>query len=234
MKGAIIQPYLFPYLPYLSLVSNVDIFVSLVDVNLNKRSLINRNTVSLGGHEMSFVLPIVKKSQNKLISEHFYEAAAWQPFWSKLIEFCSLSSLRDASSGKVFELLLKLSSSQDLNVGSLNTTSLVGLLRCLSFNVPRVISSPDIRSSISSSLSGTPAIIGMCLELGITHYINLPGGVSLYEPYRDTFSDNGIRLSYLDLDRYKSWSPSYCFFSSLSWVLSDSFQFNSLPLFLQH
>lgn len=69
MKMAIMQPYLFPYIGYWQLISAVDKFVLLDDVNFIKRGYINRNSILINGKAHMFSIPIRKASQNRLIMD---------------------------------------------------------------------------------------------------------------------------------------------------------------------
>lgn len=69
MKLGIMQPYFFPYIGYWQLMTHVDTFVLLDDVNYIKRGWINRNNILLNGKAHLFTIPIEGASQNKLIME---------------------------------------------------------------------------------------------------------------------------------------------------------------------
>ena len=63
------QPYFLPYIGYWQLLRAVDTFVVLDDVNYINRGWINRNRIAVSGEPCWMTLPLIKASQNKLISE---------------------------------------------------------------------------------------------------------------------------------------------------------------------
>ena len=65
------QPYLFPYIGYLQLVSASDIFIFYDDVDFIKGGWINRNKIAINGKENLFTVPLDSASPNKKINETF-------------------------------------------------------------------------------------------------------------------------------------------------------------------
>jgi len=64
---AIMQPYVFPYSGYFSLVCSSRDFVFCDDVNFIKRGWVNRNRILVKGQEYMFTVPLKQQSQNKAI-----------------------------------------------------------------------------------------------------------------------------------------------------------------------
>ena len=66
---AIMQPYLFPYLPYLALIYNSVEFVFYDDVNYIKSGWINRNRIVVNGGVQYFSVPLSQASSFRQIRD---------------------------------------------------------------------------------------------------------------------------------------------------------------------
>ena len=64
---AVMQPYVFPYVGYFSLLSEADVFVYYDDVNFIKKGWVNRNRILVNGAAHTFTVPLENVSQNELI-----------------------------------------------------------------------------------------------------------------------------------------------------------------------
>ncbi len=62
------QPYIFPYIAYWSLMNYVDKYVVFDDVNYINRGWVDRNRILINGEVKYFNLPIIGKSQNRKIN----------------------------------------------------------------------------------------------------------------------------------------------------------------------
>ena len=233
MIGAIVQPYLFPYLPYYALYSNVEIFIFLDDVCLNKQSYINNNKIFPTSNKSDFSLPIKKKSQNRFINQHEYSADQWHYFWrrlkSKFInnKLFSNSNLIEQTLG----IINVIDSGPERNVALVNSLSIRAVSSLMTKRPQKVRFSSDLRKHIEPSLNGTAAIIELCKLSGISHYINPAGGVNLYQPFKSEFHSNGISLNYIDLSRYTHLYKEYTFLSFLSLITINDSYLHNLPLF---
>src|SRR5688500_18274261 len=68
MRVAVMQPYLFPYIGYIQLMSAVDHLVFLDDVAYINKGWINRNRSLQNGKDHLFTVPLLGASQNRLIN----------------------------------------------------------------------------------------------------------------------------------------------------------------------
>ena len=118
MKLAIMQPYIFPYIGYFSLIHSVDKFVFFDDVNFIKRGWINRNKILSSKKELLFSIPLKKASQNKLINEIFI--ADEVPWEDKLLRTIEHSYGREPGFIKAYPLIeeVKFGKEYRLNQGS--------------------------------------------------------------------------------------------------------------------
>ena len=70
MRIAIMQPYLFPYIGYYSLIKYSDHFTFFDTPQYIRKGWINRNRLlSFGGKDVFFTVPVEKCSQNTAIKD---------------------------------------------------------------------------------------------------------------------------------------------------------------------
>ena len=207
------QPYLFPFLPYYLLVSNVDIFVFLDDVNLNTSSFINRNALSASGDRFPFTIPITKKSQNKNINEHFYSDSLWNKSWDSLLHFV-LFAAKKKSITHPDPLIQMVDSVKNLpfrNVSLVNSYSVRAVIEALNLTPPTYYFSSELRPFISHDSRGVEAILEFCRLLGASTYINPSGGTHIYLPHRDKFRNSHISLKFVNSSQHLSEFPLAAF-----------------------
>lgn len=65
MRGAIMQPTFLPWLGYFAMIDNVDVFVFLDHVQLEKRSWQVRNRINFNGSEKYLTIPVKKQSRDQ-------------------------------------------------------------------------------------------------------------------------------------------------------------------------
>jgi hypothetical protein len=187
MKGAVMQPYLFPYIGYYQLVSEVDKFVFFDDVNFIKKSFINRNSILLNQKKFEFSIPVAKVSQNRLIEEHMYTGDYANFF--KTLKF----AYRDAPNfHEIIEIVESVLRDGLLKVPEINGKSIRTVFDFLGLKKEFIFSSA---LSVGTGLKGQEKIIAICKELGITKYRNAIGGQKLYD--KKFFSDHGIELAFI-------------------------------------
>jgi len=188
VRAAIMQPYLFPYYLYWSLIQQVDIFVVFDNVNFKKKGFINRNYSFNDGTKKRFTLELQKSSQNKLISE--IDICTDQ---GKLLFFFKSQYKCCPYFDQVFPFLEDILSFRDGNLTSF-----------LSNSIQKICDYLDIRTNIilASSLQtqyhdlkGQEKILSICNLLGANEYLNLPGGRNLYD--KSEFNMRNIDLSFV-------------------------------------
>ena len=191
MRLAIMQPYFLPYIGYFQLMSAVDKFVLLDDVNFINRGWINRNRIAVNGEPHWVTLPLAKASQNRLISEiELVDDPSWK---RKTLRTVELSYHRAPHSGEVFSLF-----SDILNEarGSLSVFLFRQLQRMADHLGIKVQITPTSAVYPREGRSGQDRIMDICRREGATSYANLPGGRDLYDPA--SFAAAGIELLFLD------------------------------------
>lgn len=78
MKCAIMQPAYLPWAGYFNLISNVDCFVFLDDVQFERRSWQSRNRIIINGKESFLTIPTEKSPQSAIIKDmKIHQSSGW-------------------------------------------------------------------------------------------------------------------------------------------------------------
>lgn len=187
MKGAIMQPYFFPYIGYYQLVYEVEKFVFLDDVTFIKQGFINRNSILLGGKRHEFSIPVSKISSYRLINDHQYLND--QSKFIKLIEQAYKKSPFFYDVMPFVEAVIK---DKNNNVSQKNSKSITAVFNYLGLQRDFSYSSCE---NYEQPLKGQDRVIALCSMLGIDKYRNSIGGQSLYS--QEIFSAAGIELKFI-------------------------------------
>jgi hypothetical protein len=191
MKLGIMQPYLFPYIGYFSLISKVDKFVFLDDVNYIKRGWINRNRLIFSGQVSYFTIPLESASQNNLI----YEIKIHQNnFWQKKLKKTLFESYKKAPFYKnVSALFEEVLFTEEQSLSEVAKTSIIATTQYLGIPHNFVLSSSLYKNT---SILGQDRILDICLKESAEKYWNLPGGRELYS--LEKFKQNKIALEFVE------------------------------------
>ncbi len=186
MKLAIMQPYLFPYLGYFQLIRAVDAFVVYDDVNYIKGGWINRNFILSQGGKQLITLPLQGASPNKLINE--IEVGDQH----KILQSIRHGYGKAPQFGAVYPVLEDIFTRQEKNLANFLGYALRQVCGYLGLKPEWHISSALKKDN---GLRGQEKVLAICEELGATHYINVPGGMELYD--KQAFAERGIQLSFI-------------------------------------
>ena len=191
MKLGIMQPYLFPYIGYFSLISKVDKFVFLDDVNYIKRGWINRNRLIFSGQVSYFTVPLESASQNKLISEiKIHQNSVWQ---KKLKKTLFESYKKAPFYKKVSSIFEEVLFAEEQSLSEVTKASIILTAQYLGISNSFVLSSSLYQNT---SILGQDRILDICLKESAKEYWNLPGGKELYSI--EKFKQNKIALEFVE------------------------------------
>lgn len=191
MKLALMQPYLFPYIGYFQLLSQVDRFVFYDDVNFIKNGWINRNRLGLNGEPMYFTVPLNNASPfHKIHDVAITPAGGWR---RKLGESIRHAYSRAPHFAVVSGLVQRVFDTDTRHIGQLAKSSVRQVADYLELATDFVDSSTTYGNA---GLHGAERVLDICLREHATDYYNVPGGRALYEPA--TFAEHGIRLHFVD------------------------------------
>jgi hypothetical protein len=219
MKVAIMQPYVFPYLGYFQLISEVDTFIVLDDVNYINRGWINRNRIlNRRSETIQWTIPLVQRSSNRLIKDH--KIATDHPSWKKIPKTIHSVYANAPQFDEVWPSVKLLFDQADDNLSEFALSTIKFVLDYLNIEV-KIVSSSSVYKN--QAFKGQERIIDICKSERAHSYVNLQGGKALYEP--SLFLEQGIELYFLEHipTPYPQWQENE-FVASLS--ILDMLMFN--------
>ncbi|WP_323109405.1 WbqC family protein [Pectobacterium carotovorum] len=219
---AIMQPYIFPYVGYFSLIESVDVFIFYDDVNYIKNGWINKNRILLNGKPHKFTVPVSNASQNLLICDisiHDFDEFR-KKFKNKIYHAYKNSPYYDNGSkyiDAVFENV------KERSIANLAISSILTLYKILNKKENKFFRSSELDKKFIES-KREERLINISKSFDASRYINAIGGAEIYS--KEYFSQHGIDLYFLkpELVSYKQINDG--FVSGLSII--DVIMFNSL------
>lgn len=203
------QPYLFPYIGYWQLINAVDKFVIFDDVNFIVRGWINRNRILQNDKPFLFSLPLIGASQNKKINDlEIFEFCSWKNKFLKTIK--SYYSKAPFFS-ETYDFLSNLLSNEIKNLSCFLLHTIKSICSALSITTNIIDSSTFYKNS---ELIGQNRILDICVIESATHYLNLPGGETLYT--KESFENLNISLMFIKPQQFSYDQFSNNFIPSLS------------------
>lgn len=210
------QPYFLPYIGYWQLINLVDQFVIYDDVNFIKKGFINRNSILVNNNSFLFTLPLVKASQNKKINEIFLNGIN-----KKLIKTIYESYKKAPFFDNIFPMIEEIFHYDEKCISRFIVFSLKRISEYLNINSNFIFSSSI---NYNKSYNSQNKLIDICKVLDTKHYINLSGGVDMYN--KEDFGDENIILSFLKTNKYSYEQFKHPFISDLSII--DVLMFNDI------
>lgn len=208
MRGAIMQPYFFPYIGYYQLVYEVEKFLFLDDVTFIKQGYINRNSILLNGRRHDFSIPVSKISSYKLIKDHEYLDDK-----SKFLKLIEQAYKKYSLFSEVMPVIESVVKDEDNNVSKKNAKSITAVFEYL--KIKRDFSYTSCINN-QEKLKGQDKIISLCEKLKINKYRNSIGGQSLYS--QDFFNSQGIELKFIKSNVKNYPQENNNFISNLSMI----------------
>lgn len=181
------QPYFFPYIGYYQLVSAVESFIFLDDVNYIKKGYINRNSIFLQGRRKDFSIPVAKISQNKKIVDHEYVGD-----YVDFLKIVEQAYSKSPFYKEVMPLVSDVIYGGNLNVAQKNASSIMCVFKYLGLERNFLFAS---QLGVGHEQKGEDRILEICEKLNIKQYRNAIGGLQLYDP--DRFREKGIELKFV-------------------------------------
>ena len=210
------QPYFLPYIGYWQLINLVDQFVIYDDVNFIKKGFINRNSILVNNNSFLFTLPLIKASQNKKINEIFLNGTN-----KKLIKTIYESYKKAPFFDVIFPMIEEIFHYDEKCISRFIVFSLKRISEYLNIKSNFIFSSSI---NYNKSYNSQNKLIDICKVLDTKHYINLSGGVDMYN--KEAFGDENIILSFLKTNKYSYEQFKNPFISDLSII--DVLMFNDI------
>lgn len=213
MKCAIMQPTYIPWLGYFDLIDQVDHFIFLDDVKLEKGSWHVRNRIKTGQGELMLTLPIrkTKSSLEMLILEaEINQQEKWKPKHLKSIQ---QSYQKTAFFKEVFPFFEALLESGPDTLSEFN----IAIIKGISDRIG--IRTQFHQSSRMRTREGVKEarLIDLCLELGCAEYVSPPGSSAYIneESPGGKFIGSPVALSYMSYVHPEYRQPSGDFLSHM-------------------
>ena len=188
MKGAIMQPTFLPWAGFFNLISNVDVFVILDDVQFEKQSWQSRNRILQNGKELMLSIPIASQSHETCIKDIMIPSnSKWKKKHLQTIQQAYAKSPYKADLASLLEPVYNIKSDKliDYSWGFIKRVA-----DWLEFDTSIVFSS-DYNMHNSKSYR----LLELCSILGITHYLS-PEGSREYIDRDGLIPNNNLSLSY--------------------------------------
>ena len=216
-KLAIMQPYIFPYVGYFSLINSSDKILFYDDVNFIKRGWIHRQRILINSKDHLFTIPLNKPSQNKKINQIEISENESRVKIIKSIE----SAYKKAPYFKeVFPIIEKVILGKYTHIDEMAISSLVAVCKYLNLEINYDRTSkadPD-----SQGQEKCERLASITKTLGFSNYVNVIN--DMYD--KETFKTKGVNLFFND-HKIKSYNQfGKPFVSHLSII--DVLMFNSI------
>lgn len=192
MRIAIMQPYLFPYLGYFSLIKHTDHFVFFDTPQYIRKGWINRNRI-LGCNEtvIYFVVPIVKTARETAIKD--VKISYCNDWKQKITGQLSIYKNKAPFYNQVLELVEAVLSQGYQYISELAISSVIETCRYLQIDMKY-----DIFSKMDLQIPKVTApdewALYITMAMGYQTYINPPGGKNFFhvEKYKNAGVDIGF------------------------------------------
>ncbi len=191
MIVSIMQPYFFPYVGYLQLIAQSDVFVFHDEVQYIKGGWVNRNRI-LGpnGEAVWLTFPVATAGHKLPINARTYLHAENA---GRILRRIENAYRRAPQFDAVFPIIQRIMAFSDANVAAFNINLLQELADYMRLG-PRFVRSSTIDGL--NGLTGQARVIAICEKMGATRYVNSIGGTELYAA--EAFGERGITLGFLE------------------------------------
>lgn len=198
MKLAIMQPYFLPYIGYWQLMHAVDRFVIYDDVTYIKGGWINRNRILINGRPTYITIPLNHASSYRNIYDtSLHPSPDWR---SKLLKTVENTYKKAPYFSEVFPVAERLLHHETDNLSDFLVHQLITLSAFMGIETEVVLTS---RTYDNNFLSGQERIIDICKRERAKTYINLRGGLNLYEHGAFRISDIDLYFIAMNVLPYK-------------------------------
>jgi hypothetical protein len=188
IKVGVMQPYFFPYIGYYQLVHAVDTFVFYDDVNFINRGWINRNRILINGQPSYITVALSGASQNKAICEIPVLDDGRKILRSIEMAYRKAPYFQDA-----FDPIAQVLTGSVDNIGELAARSVTVVMDHLGIRRDFLRSSESFPET--RGMERADRLIAITKACGGVHYVNAPGGETLYD--KEEFRARGVELHFL-------------------------------------
>lgn len=186
MVVSIHQPQYLPWLPYLTKISESDVFIVLDSVDYHKNGIQNRNKIKTAQGASWLTVPVKHKLGQKIVEIEINKSVDWRKkHWNTIVQ-----NYGKANAFKTHLADLENIYFQDWNLlVDINMSILDMLLRWMNIKT-KVLRSSQMKAHGRAS----DLIINLCLEVGANSYISGTGGKNYLDEV--AFKSAGIAIDY--------------------------------------
>lgn len=202
MKVAIMQPYFFPYLGYLSLLKHTDKFILFDTVQFIRHGWIERNRILKPDEGWQYIqVPLQKFSRETLIKDvKINNSTNWS---DKIIAQLQHYKKKAPYYFQTIKLLKSIFENEYQDIVTLNHTALNTICNYLGINTPIEIFS-KIDLFIEQVNAPDEWALNICKAVGnIDEYWNPPGGQSFFDKTKYDNADIKLKFHSINLIEYK-------------------------------
>jgi WbqC-like protein family len=188
MRCAIMQPTYLPWVGYFNLISQVDIFVFLDDVQFERRSWQSRNRILLDGNEHWLTVPVHSERQTQRLDTIQID---FSQKWQRKHVLGLEQAYRKTPDFKEIAMVLEfLQQAHGMTLANLNINLIQMIAQALNLNTQFITASslnlPDTRSQ---------HLLNICNALGCQEYLS-PLGSQTYLIEDGLFQKSSVQLRF--------------------------------------
>lgn len=223
MNVSIMQPYFFPYIGYISLIENSDLFILLDKVQFIRHGWIERNRILDSNNVWQYIkVSIIKPKQKTLIRDlSINNDINWK---DKILAQLNVYKKIAPHFYKIKMIIEKLFENNFLSIVELNKAVLIELCKLLDIHTEIIVfSESDIE--IEEPKAPDEWALNICKSIGnVQQYINPIGGKEIFSIRK--YEENNIELKFLKHNLPEYPQGNYKFEPALSII--DVLMFNDL------
>lgn len=224
MKLGIMQPYLFPYLGYFSLIKHTDKWIVFDTVQYIEKGWMNRNRIihPTKPEPTYFIIPLAKHPRDTIIKD--IRISTTEKYIDRITgQLTEAYKKRKAPYfNEVMELVSDCLERERTSLSMLNTYSLSRVCEYLDIPFDYEIFS-EMNLEIEDVTDAGEWALNISKAMHATHYINPPGGIDLFD--KEKFVKAGINLEFLKINLTPYAQRKPIFIEGLSII--DVMMFNS-------
>jgi hypothetical protein len=224
MKVAIMQPYFFPYIGYISLIKHTDKFILFDPVQYIRHGWIDRNRILKQNDGWLYIqVPLLNKNRDTLIKDLLIDNN--QDWKEKIIAQLQIYKKKKAPNFfKVVDLIKTIFSKDFTNIVELNKIILITICDYLGVKADIEVFS-EMNLDIKKVNAPDEWALNICKALGnIDEYWNPPGGQSFFN--KEKYDASGITLYFQNVNLLPYNQNNQLFEAGLS--ILDVLMFNSI------
>ena len=211
------QPYIFPYVGYFSLINSSDKILFYDDVNFIKRGWIHRQRILINGKDHLFTIPLNKPSQNKKINQIEISKSGDR---EKIIKSIEVAYKKAPYFKEVFPMIKKVILGNYTYIDEMAISSLIEVCKYLNLEIK--YNRTSLADPNSQGQEKCERLASISKNLGFSNYVNVINDI--YD--KETFKSKNVNLFFNDhrIKPYNQFGKS--FVSHLSII--DVLMFNSI------